>query len=560
MVNIGKEANKVVIVKGNTGIPQFQSLLSSTNTGPAMASLTNDLASAVEFQEEGVWHVLYPGRKVDLAAEEGEVLVRLRDANHMVGRCSKSKTLHVSIDFKELGLEVRRREASEKHEADRLAQRKAMRQRQLEAAVRHDALEESGTSSPQETAFWMMLLAFPVMSLIGFTAAFDLEQVEDDSLTAFVVVCGITVLGVSYLMGWLCRQTVKGWFNGGASFAFGRRAPYVIWSYWLSSVLAVLCLIVLTVRWCAVVWWAAFFFWPSVIWWSARALQTCWSPKREDWMEDRDWRRVWQKAHRRVLDRSIVFEGRVLEGRETCVCSWPGKYEEAWDTMVAASLLGDVSAAVVFLPEGTTHFGIHDQIPEEEGLEGACWCTPLYGERKAWGCRWWTHWIANIEAAVKLGQTLEVYFFQGMVGQGKVRSFETAGGEHWNRDELYKKKKDFEKSDAFLSAVNAGLRGLSCRQGADGTSPYSREVQRLFLDWLPQDEAATLKASEGLGNSQKAEVAWLERKGYSYTERDVAVWLSADAGEVSIQAAAEPTAKPKAHQQKFAWGSPPPAQ
>jgi uncharacterized protein YjhX (UPF0386 family) len=34
-------------------------------------------------------------------------------------------------------------------------------------------------------------------------------------------------------------------------------------------------------------------------------------------------------------------------------------------------------------------------------------------------------------------------------------------------------------------------------------------------------------AFEGLGNSQKAEVAWLERKGYAYTEVEVDIfqWL-----------------------------------
>ena len=29
----------------------------------------------------------------------------------------------------------------------------------------------------------------------------------------------------------------------------------------------------------------------------------------------------------------------------------------------------------------------------------ACWCTPLYGEQKPWGCRWWTHWIFGSSAS-----------------------------------------------------------------------------------------------------------------------------------------------------------------
>ena len=38
-----------------------------------------------------------------------------------------------------------------------------------------------------------------------------------------------------------------------------------------------------------------------------------------------------------------------------------------------------------------------------------------------------------------------------------------------------------------------------------------------FLAWLPEEERHFMEASEGFGNSQKAEVAWLERKGYAYT-------------------------------------------
>ena len=48
---------------------------------------------------------------------------------------------------------------------------------------------------------------------------------------------------------------------------------------------------------------------------------------------------------------------------------------------------------------------------------------------------------------------------------------------------------------------------------------------------LPKEDAEFLEASEGLGNSQKAEVAWLERKGYSYRGVDVATWLAEDGSE-----------------------------
>ena len=109
-------------------------------------------------------------------------------------------------------------------------------------------------------------------------------------------------------------------------------------------------------------------------------------------------------------DRTIGFEGNILP-REPCVSSWPGKCESAWDALARASRGGHLSAAVVFLPEGSRHFGIDGPIPKAEDLPGSCWCTPLYGEQKPWGCRWWTHWIKHIEEAREKGAELQMYSF-----------------------------------------------------------------------------------------------------------------------------------------------------
>ncbi|CAE7642922.1 unnamed protein product [Symbiodinium sp. CCMP2592] len=232
---------------------------------------------------------------------------------------------------------------------------------------------------------------------------------------------------------------------------------------------------------------------------------------------------------------SITFRGSVLPGRgKKCVCSWPGKYESAWDNLVCAATNGDVSAAVVFLPQGCHLFGLHDTIPAFEHLQGECWCIPLYGEKKAWGCRWWTEWTANIEKAVKYGARLQVYYFEGMVGRGKVQSFATAGQEHVRREELWTQMKEFERSQAYQDARDAGLDLLSHDLRTDGSSQYSREKARLFLAQLPQPESRQfLEESEGLGNSQKAEVAWLEKKGYVYEEVDVSKWLEPPVPRVS---------------------------
>ena len=220
---------------------------------------------------------------------------------------------------------------------------------------------------------------------------------------------------------------------------------------------------------------------------------------------------------------TIVFEGNVLPERQT-VCSWPGKYATAWDNLVAGSRQDNISAAVVFLPKGSKHFGFHDPIPAKQDLQdlhGECWCIPLYGERKPWGCRWWSKWIANIELAVAQQCTLVVYYFDGVRGDGKVKDFTTAGKEHLRRESICRCKDAFLQSESFQNALEAGLKHLSKEQGPDSSSPYSREVHRLFLATLSEEDRTFLQSSEGLGNSQKAEVAWLERKGYPYIEKEV---------------------------------------
>ena len=184
-----------------------------------------------------------------------------------------------------------------------------------------------------------------------------------------------------------------------------------------------------------------------------------------------------------------------------------------------------VSAAVVFLPQGTEHYGAHERIPDEEWLHGDCWCVPLYGEKKEWGCRWWSRWIANIETAVKNNAELEVYHFVNATGKGMVQSFATAGKDNLHREEINNRRGEFKESQNFRDAADSGLRNLSNDPQGDGSSPYGREVNRLFLEWLPRDDCEFLVGSEGLGNSQKAEVAWLERKGYKYTAEDVSEWL-----------------------------------
>ena len=88
----------------------------------------------------------------------------------------------------------------------------------------------------------------------------------------------------------------------------------------------------------------------------------------------------------------------------------------------------------------------------------------------------------------------------------------------------------WQAKQAFLQALPpeeaARLDGLSRqpRDDSKGEVPGSErgdEEERMFMAALSEDERRFLEEQRGLGSSQKAEVAWLDRCGYEYEELDV---------------------------------------
>ena len=251
-------------------------------------------------------------------------------------------------------------------------------------------------------------------------------------------------------------------------------------------------------------------------------------------------------AFRRLADLSgfgfaskrIAFPGHINQTAAKCVVSFPGKYSELWDEAVSAVTSHHVKAAVepwslacVFLTDAESGLGQHSENPD---TPGKCWCHSIYGRvpaetylcvvevepehidcqanrqllsfkrsdasamgqllviksdqsdtewqiqlaqaaknaqqlcfekdgRAPWGCQWFEKWKQNLDLAAQLGQELHVFYFAERKGQGKVP---------WDH--------------------------LS-------------------------DEAAKERARQksGLGASQTAEVAYLERMGLTFVEHDI---------------------------------------
>ena len=503
----------------------------------APVELINDLKAAVEVNSSKGRSVVYPGKSMKF--DDMPLEVSLRDDPSICGICKEFAGTQLCMSsgvFENFGTEVQT--FIEKEEVSVRKEQRLLEQRIRE--LKNKAFWSTiGPLFRLNVCLWGVLLVFLVICFV----------VPLESYAVAVVLC----LGAGCLCCCTCQSSfasllffmaklegaekvVKDLSQGGQEGVVKdswQEDFFVFFAPCLGCVLAFVCLVVMTVMYAiqGFPWAAASLSLPVLLlvaffafFRRSEKIQNAYQAVFERIFGDVD--DVEKEGGLNLTDHTIVFEGNILPGKP-CVSSWPGKYESAWNALVKKSRRGRLSAAVVFLPEGSRHFGIHDPIPTAEKLPGDCWCTPLYGEKKRWGCRWWTHWIQNIEEAVEKGAELQVYFFDKMKGKGKVENFATVGAENLRRERI---KGEFKQSQEFKSAVSAGLKALSREKRGDGSSQYSREEHRLFLSWLDEEDREFLVSSDGLGNSQKAEAAWLQRKGYPYTEVevDISKWVESE--------------------------------
>ena len=516
--------------------------------GGISLEVCNDLQAAIEVNPGTGWRVMYPEERFCLDTFQPiDVATRLRDDPDICGTCCVGATALLRAteafgnSFGPAAVEFMKAE-----------QREVEHERQLQEArlqKKIDAIDHADCDGNGRMCVLGMILLFPVccfflglvLDILLKEGGFTSEEGRGRVGFAIGVFCA------SACGNWVCLWSRKNQAAAEVKLLGGEIGCYrhTVRLSCTVSVLLTLGFGFLTVVCCITSPWFALIFGPAWLCWCC-LFRFCYLMTHDRYSTAHDG----EETVKMACEKSIVFNGRVLDSPPSlrcpeCVVSWPGKYESAWERLVESSRDRGLSAAVVFLPEGSEHFGSHDPIPDEEALEGECWCIPLYGEKKPWGCRWWTLWIANIEKAVEYGAELKVFFFEKKKGQGKVQSFATAGQESLRRDAIWQRKAEFEESVEFQNAKAAGLHKLSKCKRLDSSSQYTREWQRLFLAWLPEDDRKFLEASEGLGNSQKAEVAWLERKGYPYqeVEVDAAAWTRFQASPPSpkvIGVAAEP--------------------
>ena len=496
--------------------------------------LFNDLKAAIEVNLGEGWQILYPEKGLKFEISDLLVEVRLRDDPGICGKQVLGPQAMISQAFEDFSGRVARflenEEGSVERERGRRQELEKLYLKQIYWKNNWLLLKGNGT---------MVGFCLSCFLVIGLHAADVLVSLG--SVGVAVIATAIAVLAslalwyafsymVAVIMWDQTWRDIKHGGHDGSKILLSRAllAPFLCQFYWRTSgkfflALASMVPCVMAALMVSEILAESDYIWTIVLLWSIPCcFCICFVYARCACQEPLSTKGYLSEIRERTAHNTLTFKGNVIPDRsKACVCSWPGKYESAWQTLVDRSHDGQISAAVVFLPKGSPNFGRHDPIPSSEALWGDCWCFPLYGEQKPWGCRWWTLWAANIEKAVRCGVELQVFFFENMKGQGKVQSFATAGAEHCQRERIWQKKEEFKESVAYREAVAAGLDSLRKDAGEDSSSQHSRELQRLFWAWLPEEDRDFLAASEGLGNSQKAEVAWLERKGYPYTQVDI---------------------------------------
>ncbi|CAE7694467.1 ascc3 [Symbiodinium sp. KB8] len=482
----------------------------------AVVSVGNDLQTPIEVKlRSGDWQVVYPERSWNVKVSDvgaTSVEVRLRENPALKGSCKVtdgSSEIWASVDFESFSREAKGRDRAEARELTREGKRRKEAQMRTEKMIQEAAAEKRNADALGLLQTAAIVTGFPLVLLIICVAIPPGSALAAALLASATVPlsCCLSILSVVY--GWPQEAT--------DDFDWGKYAVRARFGFRLLGFLALALLLLMTVQHALQGFsWTAAILWPvpllcggglaAYLWASGESAVELNAEQRDALERERE------EAQRELSNRTIRFEGSVVcERGRPCVASWPGKYAGAWESLVSQGRNGEVSAAVVFLPEGTDDYGECDSIPLAEGLPGTCWCTPLYGEKKPWGCRWFTKWRENIETAVKSGAELEVYYFQNHVGKGKVETFDTAGNDNLHREKVNKKQSDFEESPEFQQALDAGLLNLSKEPRGDGSSQYSREARRLFLASLSETEREYLATSTSAIPRKPRSPGWKRR-------------------------------------------------
>jgi hypothetical protein len=119
------------------------------------------------------------------------------------------------------------------------------------------------------------------------------------------------------------------------------------------------------------------------------------------------------------------------------------------------------------------------------------------------GCKWFQLWREHIDNAVSLNQRLQVYYFGGMRGKGKIESWEACCADAMKREQFWSMKRDYLKALLPQEKARLDLLSSKLRDDSKGEEPGSKrgdEEERMFVETLLEDDRPELlRGAQGAG-------------------------------------------------------------
>lgn len=183
----------------------------------------------------------------------------------------------------------------------------------------------------------------------------------------------------------------------------------------------------------------------------------------------------------------LSFPGNVRQhiGRTNyTVASFPGIYQDEWKQLTQAT---NVSCACVFYPDQDELFGKHKKL-----ATGGCVCRQLYGERKDWGCMWFSRWATNTDEADAAGMALVVVYKRGLRGKPEGLGVSQRGEIEYIRTTLQAPTCDLEIDELkiFLALTRSEQQTVFSSGAAGGLLRLGALMRALILKAVSLDGLA----------------------------------------------------------------------
>ena len=250
----------------------------------------------------------------------------------------------------------------------------------------------------------------------------------------------------------------------------------------------------------------------------------------------KEFRRLAEASGFLASDR-VAFPGKINPDAKDCIVSFPGKYSAEWDAAVQAARedTSTCSLACVFLTDKASGLGQHAKLPDKPE---ECWCHVIYGYHPA------SAYLSVVdveELQLKQGETVET-----------VLAFKDKDAKAMGQCLLIKRNQtelewQNELAEALVYAKqlcykNKGRAPRGCmwfeawRQKVEEAVRLKQKLHVFYFEdqcgkgHLAWNQLCDTRAKErarkdtGLGASQTAEVAYLEKEGIAFEQHCISAF------------------------------------